>query len=178
MSKQKVYLAGPITGLTYNECSDWRETAINRLAEYNIVGLSPTRYKEYLRRENTLDAMGYEGFVLSSAKGILTRDYWDCTRSDVVLVNLVGAKQISIGTCMEAAFCHSKQIPIVMAIEEGNLHWHAMLKEAAGFILPTLEDAIDITIALLAEGSEIEVGDVENGVLNKGATYQGARKAG
>ena len=34
-------------------------------------------------------------------KGIVTRDRWDVAKADVVLMNLVGATQVSIGTMVE-----------------------------------------------------------------------------
>ena len=44
-----VYLAGPITGLTFDGCTDWREYAKKSLAEAGIDGLSPMRAKDYLK---------------------------------------------------------------------------------------------------------------------------------
>lgn len=35
-----VYLAGPITGLDYNDCTDWREYAKKELEKWGIIGLS------------------------------------------------------------------------------------------------------------------------------------------
>lgn len=40
-----VYLAGPITGLTFEGCKSWREYAIAKLEPRGIRGLSPLRAK-------------------------------------------------------------------------------------------------------------------------------------
>ncbi len=85
-----VYLAGPITGLTYDTATDWREMARGFLETYNITGISPMRAKEYLGAEKRIEG-SYEDTALSSAKGITTRDRWDVSRSDVMLVNLLDA---------------------------------------------------------------------------------------
>ena len=49
-----VYLAGPISGLDYNGCNDWRKKAIEQLAKEGIKGISPMRYKEYLSKEEVI----------------------------------------------------------------------------------------------------------------------------
>jgi nucleoside 2-deoxyribosyltransferase len=145
---KSVYLAGPITGCTYQGCTDWRKKAIERLKEFDIEGLDPMRAKSYLE---AFVEMGNEyNHPLSSARGIMTRDHWDCTRCDIVLVNFIGAKTVSIGTVMEVAWAWDNQIPVVMAIEEsGNPHHHAMINEATGFRVQTLEEAIETVIAIL-----------------------------
>lgn len=144
-----VYLAGPITGLTFEGCTDWREYAKGKLAEDGIVGFSPLRCKEYLAERGVMDAMGYDDAPLSSPKGITTRDRWDVLTRDVVLVNLVGAESVSIGTVMEVAWADLARKPVVVAMDEGNVHTHAMLTHAAGFIVPSLLEAIAITKALI-----------------------------
>jgi len=47
----KVYLAGPVTGLNYNERNSWRKSAISELAKYGITGISPQRDKTKLAFE-------------------------------------------------------------------------------------------------------------------------------
>lgn len=143
-----VYLAGPITGLSYDEGQDWRTYVVGELRPY-ITAFSPLRCKDYLRERGLMDAMGYEDKALSSPKGITTRDRWDCQRCDLVLANVVGAKTVSIGTVMEIAWADSVRTPIVLACEEGNPHVHAMLTHAAGFVVPTLEEALEIVQAVL-----------------------------
>lgn len=151
----KVYLAGGITGMTFNGCNNWREYAIRVLAEHNIHGYNPLRAKDYLKAVNEqagLRAMQktYDGFVMSTAKGITTRDHWDVMTSDVVLVNLADAKVVSIGTVMEIAWAHAYRKPTVMVMEnEGNLHDHPMIRESVGFILPDLDEALHLIKAML-----------------------------
>jgi nucleoside 2-deoxyribosyltransferase len=151
--EKTVYLAGPITGLSYGECTDWREKAVARLAEEGIKGLSPMRAKEYLSHLTTISGHGREYShlgVFATPRGVMTRDRFDCTRCDVLLVNLLGAKIVSIGTVMEIAWADAKRIPIVVAIEkEGNPHEHMMVNEAIGFRLDDLGEALETTIAIL-----------------------------
>jgi len=151
---KQVYLAGPITGLDYAGATDWREYAIKYLHDVGIQGLSPMRGKAYLANLGSpISGHGREYLhmgVLSRPESVLTRDYFDCTRSDVVLVNLLGAKQISVGTVMEIAFAHAARVPIVCAIEPtGNLHEHMMVNQAIGFRVTTLDEALDIAASIL-----------------------------
>jgi nucleoside 2-deoxyribosyltransferase len=145
----KVYLAGPITGLSYEGCTSWREYAKAQLDEAYLVGLDPMRQKDYLLREKIVgDA--YDT-VLSCSRGIMTRDHWDCTRCDVILVNLIGATKVSIGTVMEIAWAWDNDIPVVLCIEkEGNIHDHAMIREATGFRVNSLEEGLTVVKAILS----------------------------
>jgi hypothetical protein len=153
MLRATVYLAGPITGLTYDGAEDWRAFAKEELKKFDIKGLSPLRAKDYLRSmgELTADFVGYERFgSLSIPRGIMTRDRYDATHCDVLLVNLLGATRVSIGTMMEIAWADLCRTPIVCAIEPtGNVHEHGMVTEAIGFRVPTLEEALNIVKAII-----------------------------
>lgn len=146
-----VYLAGPITGLSYGTSTDWREYAIKDLATAKIRGVSPLRAKDYLKNESNI-ADSYESIALSSSRGITTRDRWDATRCDLVLANLVGAEKVSIGTVMELAWADAARKPIILVIEpEKNVHDHAMVREVTGFRVSTLEEGLKIAKAILSE---------------------------
>lgn len=147
-----VYLAGPISGLNYNGATEWRDHAIQQLAAIGIKGLSPMRCKEYLQGIDDLDKNCVEyGAIncLSSPRGIITRDRFDATRCDVLFVNLLGADRISIGTVMEIAWADLSRIPIVCAMEPGNLHEHAMVSEVLGYRVSTIEEGLNIVKAIL-----------------------------
>lgn len=151
--KPVVYLAGPITGLSFAGCTDWRKFAITELARASINGFSPMRAKDSLAQIPRLSGTGEEYAhltVFATQRGVMTRDRYDCTRCDVLLVNLLGAKTVSIGTVMEIAWADGKRIPIVCAIEaEGNCHEHMMIREALGYRVPTLEEALNVVKAIL-----------------------------
>lgn len=155
------YLAGPITDCSFDECVDWRE-AVCELLPDEIEGMSPMRGKTYLEGEESIAgsyeritasekaAASYERAVLSSARGIMTRDYNDCSRSDIVIANFLGAQKVSVGTVMEVAWAYGNKKPIIAIIEdEGNPHDHPMMTEAFGFRVNTLEQAVDIAIVTL-----------------------------
>lgn len=148
-----VYCAGPITGLTLKDCTDWRIKVKADLANAQINAVSPLRGKDFLAEFGKLSGTAAEyGHVspLASPRGIMTRDRFDATRCDVLLVNLLGAERVSIGTCLEIALADSKRTPIVCAMEpSGNVHEHAMLSEAIGFRVATLDEAIAVVKCIL-----------------------------
>ncbi len=142
-----VYLAGPISGLTFADSEDWRGYVAERLPPH-IQALSPLRAKDYLKSRGVL-AGAYDEHPLSTAKGITTRDRFDVMRSDLVLFNLLGARQVSIGTVMEIAWADAFRKPSVVAIEPGNVHWHQMVEMCSGFMVPDLDQAIELVKAIL-----------------------------
>lgn len=144
-----VYLAGPISGLTYDGATSWRQYAMQQLKP--IVGLSPMRGKDYLQDVTDLAPEGYADSVLSSSKGITARDRFDTLRADVIIMNLLGAERVSIGTMIELGWADSKRIPVICAMEPGNPHEHAMVAETISFRVNTLDEAIELTKKILIE---------------------------
>lgn len=107
------------------------------------------RAKDYLKKEKIIEG-AYEDLVMSCLRGVYTRDRFDSMRCDVLLVNFLGAKKVSIGTVMEIGWADSRKIPIICAIEpEGNPHDHPMIREAVGFRVPTVDEAIAVAIKIL-----------------------------
>jgi nucleoside 2-deoxyribosyltransferase len=156
----KVYLAGPISGLTLEGCTDWRDQ-VRDAVHPSIQTLSPLRGKQYLaeRCQNGSGTVedSYEDMPLCSKRGINTRDHWDATRCDVIFVNFLGAKRVSIGTVMEIAWAYTRQIPVIIVMEkEGNLHEHSMLSECTGFRVETLEQGVDVLEALLLTDQQMK----------------------
>ena len=147
MDKFLLYCAGPITGVSYRECTDWREYVASKLPP-SIVAVSPMRGKKYLVDEGDIKDQ-YEEHSLSSQKGIVTRDRFDVMRCHMILVNLLGSSRVSIGSVIEIAWADAWRKPIVVAMEEGNVHSHSMLREVVGFMERDLDEAIRVAITFL-----------------------------
>ncbi len=148
---KRVYLAGPITGLTYGGCNSWREYAQKELFAAEIIGVSPLRAKDYLKTyEGELIGDEYFDKVLSCAKGITTRDRWDAMNSDLLLVNFLGAERASLGSMIEYGWADAARNPIITVMEEGgNLHDHAIVRELTGFRVETLDAGLNVAKAIL-----------------------------
>lgn len=162
MHSPSVYLAGPITGESYEGATDWREHVAGLLAapsdpKRRIAAFSPLRCKPYLASEKVLGT-AYDQHVLSTARGIFVRDYNDCRRCDALIVNFLGATRVSIGTVMEIAWAVAFRKPVIVVMEpRGNVHEHAMLSESYGFRVVTLAEAVSVAQALLLPGRRDEV---------------------
>ena len=146
MSKPLVYLAGPITGCSYNEAVDWRKI-FPQLVGDSVICLSPMRGKAYLSGIPSLKA-DYED-LLAGQRGIWSRDHFDVHRCDCLVANLLNTKIVSIGTMFELAWTSERRIPIVLIIEsEGNIHAHPFVREACNFRVTTLDEAAE-TVRLI-----------------------------
>lgn len=154
-----VYLGGPITGLTFDEATDWREQT--PLPE-GWQGLSPMRDKEKFRIEGPLPSTFDEG---SQA---VEQDLFDIRVMDVGLWNFLGAERASIGSCVEIGYAFALAKPIVIVQEPAgpafdtgesvdddwkevgwqtrprpNPHDHIFIHEFATFECSTMDDALE-----------------------------------
>lgn len=160
-----IYLSGPITGLTYKGCTDWRKQVAEELAD-DVVGVSPLRGKDYLAHMDEMPHT-FETNVMSSQRGIMTRDRYDTMACDALFANLLGVTwaaleqaaaegdirriRASIGTCMEIAWADMLRKPIIIVMEpEDNIHDHPMVRDAAGYRVPTIEEGVALSNALLS----------------------------
>ena len=147
-----VYAAGPIANLHYNDTVDWR-LELERLLSSpydgkHITVLSPMRAKQYLSGK-IIGAQSYDT-PLSSDDGITMRDRFDVQRSDLVVCNLLGATEKSIGTCIEIGWADAWRKPIVLIMEDGDVHDHPMVRSIAGGVMvSSLEAAAELVKAIL-----------------------------
>lgn len=161
MNHKKVYLAGPISGLTYDEAAlTWRQYVDKNLAgdytlQYNeiIKCYSPMRGKQFLKASGELGSQGYNQNPLSTAPAILGRDRNDVATSQLVFVNLLGAKITSIGTMVEFGWADAYRVPIVLVMEpEGNIHSHLFPETLATYRVSNLDAGIACAKSLLLPG--------------------------
>lgn len=146
---KRVYLSGPITGLNYGECSEWRKQAIEEFRKYGITGVSPMRFKEHLDDGSILgDA---DENPLTTEPALITRDRFDVASCDVLFVNFLGARDVSIGSLFELAWADAYRKPIVTVMErEGNVHDHKFVREVTGFRAEDLKRGLEITRAIMS----------------------------
>lgn len=149
--EKTVYLAGPIAGSGYDTVTGWREEAVSEL--WPIKVMSPMRAKQHFKGQ-VLDVHDYElkgqyEVAISSDKGIVTRDRNDVTTCDLVLMNLLGAKRVSIGTMVELGWADAARIPLVLVMEEENVHNHPFVRNIPGFWVDNLADAYKLVKAIL-----------------------------
>lgn len=154
-SKEKkyyVYLCGPIKGLTYQQIHQYYEHVAKMLPSW-LIPLSPMRGYEELQDQGVLESAYTSTNPVLSPMGIVTRDFFDVSRADVILANFIGAQRVSIGSMFELAWAYQTRKPVVVAMEPGNVHTHPFVEQAAGgFLAPTLEQAIATLIQVVRPG--------------------------
>lgn len=137
--KQSVYLSGPMGGCSFKEMNDWRAYVAERLNSNTLKCILPTR--SFTEKSNPTE----------TDKWINRRDYFDCVRSQCVLVNFQGMKTLSIGTIMEIAWAYQKQIHIICVCEPDGPQNHPMLKDSITHEVSSLDEGIAAVRELLSE---------------------------
>lgn len=148
----RIYLAGPIGGMSYKKSNEWRDDVLVELKECGIDCYSPLRGKEFLEKERKIcnNPQHYGTSPLATTKGIMTRDHNDCVKADALLINFKGIKKPSIGTAMEMAWAYDKHIPIVVVCEEDNPNiMHPMVAETVHYRVDTMEEGIELIKLIL-----------------------------
>jgi hypothetical protein len=170
MQHKKIYLAGPIAGLTYGESAlGWRayvtqkltgvyyQDGIDRpLESIQLDCYSPMRGKGFLRDiepDHVLGQLEYKQSPVSTVQGILGRDRHDTMGADLIFMNLLGAKDKSIGTMVELGWADSLRKPVVLVMEdEGNTHEHIFVQGLVTYRVNNLDDAIACSKLILLPG--------------------------
>lgn len=155
MTKPKVYLSGPMTGLDFEEAQNWRQEVAQALRP-EILPVSPMRGKDYL--QGKVLEFDYPDKVLSNSKAIISRDYYDTTTADAMLVNLLGSTTVSIGTVVEIGWAYAQRIPTVLVLdredESSPYRQHPLILEAAGWITDDLQEAVWVLKQILLPDPE------------------------
>lgn len=149
----RVYLGGPIAGLSYAAARNGWRTDFAPLLDPSIQPLSPMRQEGHLAEIKEIGVHGYDQNQLSSAKGIVAKDCLDIDRSALVVFNFLEAKKLSAGSIWEMGYAKRAGKPIVIIMEsEGNPHDHVFIVTSADFRCTSIEEAAKVVNALLLPG--------------------------
>lgn len=136
----KIYLAHPISGQSAEQVIGYYTSTIALLEAMNYDVLCPMTGKGYLRTEKKFKSQGYNNPV-STNHAIKERDQWMIGLADVVLIDLLGAKDVSIGCVMELAWGDMARKHTVVIMEADNPHRHAFVLECADIVFENYQDA-------------------------------------
>lgn len=157
--KRSLYLAGPITGLSYGEARHgWRKEFARLIGQTapHIECFSPMRQKEFLSEAQCMECKEADldkyGEAIAKPHGILTRDRNDVRERDALVACFLGAERVSIGTVWEIGYASCLLKPIVVVMEPGNIHDHTFVTASAGYVVETLEEAALIAGSILTPG--------------------------
>ena len=136
----KIYIAGPITGLSYDQVMGRFKEQSDTLKSYGYDVLCSMVGKDYLKDEKFLHGEGY-ATPASNSHAIKGRDMWMVRQCDVILIDFSAGDVASIGSCFEMAWANMLGKHIVVVVPEGNIHQHAFVTECADIVFPAIEDA-------------------------------------
>jgi len=139
-----VYLAGPITGCSYDGCTDWRKNVATLLNMVGYTCSSPMRGKQFLKDVKSIASTGYSGIADDHA--VVKRDKNDVLNCDVLLINLEGASIVSIGSMFELAWGADHNKFCLVVLDENNPHDHCFVKQNASLVVPSLQAAVDYLV--------------------------------
>ncbi len=162
-----VYLSGPITGLGYKQARyGWRREFELELREAerlsagtegrpvnHLTLLSPMRHEGHLAELGVLTEANLPDHPLSTHRGIRRKDLLDVERSDLIVVCVLGAKDLSRGTLHEMGWADALRKPVVLIMEPaGNIHDSFFFTDSADFRVPTIREGAAMVHSLLSEG--------------------------
>lgn len=150
MSKPTIYLAGPMTGLTWEEATEWRDMATLRLTpQWRVI--TPVRGQTKYNKATmgdviTASTMTEEQPSLPlayTATGITAQDQFYIDQSDWLLVNFLNANRVSIGTVWEMGYAWGRNKMIISVIEPNSIHDHPFVRRRSHVFVPDLDEAIE-----------------------------------
>lgn len=150
MTKSTVYLAGPILGCTHGEANDWRKAVADALAPHGITGISPLRCEPMV---GEVYQAGYADDKFGTSRAIGSKNLFDTTNCTLVLAYLplsTQSKRPSYGTIAEIAWGKAIGKPVIVVTDDPGIVQHPVLNFCASWLLPNLDDAIDLIVGLLA----------------------------
>lgn len=156
MNKKRIYAAGPISGLTYDQAANgWRARLMELLPEFEIM--SPMRGKEFLASKEGKLFGAYDEHPISTKAGILGRDRNDVKTCDLMVACFLEDEgHTSMGTSMEFGWADAWRKPVILVAEKDNLHrMHPMLNGASTYTVETLEEAADLARLLLTPSAKV-----------------------
>lgn len=126
--EMKIYLAGAITGKSYEE----------------VVSA-------YQEKTHFFEELGYQVLcpMTGETNSIFERDKWMVSQSDIVLADLSTAIRVSIETMMELAWASLLGKHTILVMPKGGVHEHAFVLDAADMVFEELDSAYEYLSMLI-----------------------------
>ncbi len=147
-----VYLAGPILNCTHGEANDWRHTVASQLDAAGIRGVSPLRCEPLIGERYAAE---YNDPKFGTARAIGSKNLYDVRACDMGIYYLPKNPyhtldwHQSYGTMQEMAWSFILGKPTILCSDDPEILAHPVLNFNAGWVVPELDDAVDICIGLL-----------------------------
>lgn len=136
MENIKIYLAGGMSNISYEEQSAWRKAI-----KHQLENMLSNRYKCDIC--NPVDYYNFENQNHITEKEVMRFDLNKVKRSDLIIVNFNEPK--SLGTMSEIAIAYDKGIPII-GINTSNYKLHPWQVEMSDRIFSDVDLALNYII--------------------------------
>lgn len=153
MTTRRVYLLGPISGLSYEEATQWRKDVrdeLDYLYDGKIKTMSPMSHKESLQYETEIK-LHYADNLYSNAKSVFMRDVAMVRNADLILGDLTHMNTGSIGSFMELGIAYERNIPIILVIPPDKQCREHPFLSCSSNIVDNLDQALDLIDYLLGD---------------------------
>ena len=129
----RVYLSGPIAGLTYDEANAWRQDVEDKFALSGVKTINPLRGRFFSHADDeTFDA-----------NEIVFRDLKDVQDCDLMLVSMPKQDRPSIGTICEIWHAYAVlHKPTILVTDDERFTKHPWIKVAVTKIFSSMDDAV------------------------------------
>jgi len=139
----KIYVAGLMSGIEFKIVKERFYPVIDELQKSGFFVLHPMIGKEnHFKDATILSAVFSHPTPMTTNNAITRRDHWMVFEADIILMNLLDAKEKSIGCSMELAWGYAYKKHIITLMEKDNVHDHAFIRGVSDIILNNVEDAI------------------------------------
>ena len=146
MSNKTVYLAGPIGGCNKGEANSWRDDVTARIAEHNIIGISPLRCEPLIT--GRYKKSGYDDPCFGTADAIGSKNEIDVRSCDLTLAYL---PTLSPGTLAEIGLAKGAQKPIIVVTKLPLIRKHPLFINWTNWMLDDLAQAVDVIIGVFED---------------------------
>lgn len=138
METCRIYLAGGMTGLSFEEYTKWRNQIKNAILygdydyERKPVFFDPTVYYNF-------ESVNYD-----SDREVMNFDLNALRKSDLLVVNF--NRPNSLGTAMEVAIAYENRIPI-LALDKEKVELHPWIESSCDKVFDNMRDLVDYIVA-------------------------------
>lgn len=136
METVKIYLSGPMSGVSFEEQSKWRKQIINEIKVNCHCEKKPVFF-------NPVDYYNFTEVKYKSEREVMEFDLNALRNSDLVIVNFNNPK--SVGTISELAIAYELKIPII-GINKDEHELHPWLVEFVNRMCKDIREAVEYTV--------------------------------
>lgn len=148
--KPSIYLAGPMSGLSWRESLEWRWLVEDKLhSQWRIINPVRQQRGQDLDVPIEVQQQGQNDLLLQhTATGVTAQDEFYIDQSDWLLCYFLNAPKVSIGTVWEMGYAWGTGKKILTVLEKGSQHDHPFVRRRSHIFTPNLDEAIEFFQAI------------------------------